>query len=444
MTISVNGQKIYVSMLDRNQILQLRKKYLSPSLSLSYNSPLHIVRAKGQYLYDANDDRYLDAVNNIQHVGHCHPKVVEAAREQYGILNTNTHYLDETVVSYAKDLTSYLPDDLNVCFFTNSGSESNDLALRLARNKTQSRETIVLDGAYHGHVSSLIDISPYKHNSKGGSGPPSYVHTLPMPDSFRGKYQGKKAINGYIDELKEILLSIKKQGKQLSAFVVEPIMGCGGQLILPDGFLKRSFELVRDAGGICIADEVQIGFGRVGTDFWGFETAHVQPDIVTMGKSMGNGHPLSVVVTTKDIADKFNNGMEYFNSFGGNPVSCAVGKAVLRALEEEKMQQNANKIGKYLLQELKGLQSEFSLIGEVRGKGLFVGIELIKNKSNLSPAYKEAKKVVNEMKRKKILLSTDGPDHNVIKIKPPMIFNKQNADELVLKLSEVLSNIDYE
>ena len=431
-------------MLDRNQILQLRQKYLSPSLSLSYDIPLHIVRAKGQYLYDANGKRYLDAVNNIQHVGHCHPMVVDAARKQYGILNTNTRYLDENVVSYAKDLTSYLPDDLNVCFFTNSGSESNDLALRLARNKTQSKDTIVLDGAYHGHVSSLIDISPYKHNSKGGSGPPSYVHTLPMPDPFRGKYRGQKALNGYVDELKEILLSIKKQGKQLSAFVVEPIMGCGGQVILPDEFLKRSFELVRDAGGICIADEVQIGFGRVGTDFWGFETAYVEPDIVTMGKSMGNGHPLSVVVTTKDIAEKFNNGMEYFNSFGGNPVSCAVGKAVLRAVEEENMQQNANKIGKYLLQELKELQSEFSLIGEVRGRGLFIGIELIKNSSNLSPASKEAEEVVNKMKRKKILLSTDGPDHNVIKIKPPMIFNRQNADELVLKLSEVLSNIDYE
>ena len=431
-------------MLDRNQIIQLRQKYLSPSLSLSYDTPLHIVRAKRQYLYDANGKRYLDAVNNIQHVGHCHPMVVDAARMQYGILNTNTRYLDENVVSYAKDLTSYLPDDLNVCFFTNSGSESNDLALRLARNKTQSKDTIVLDGAYHGHVSSLIDISPYKHNSKGGSGPPSYVHTLPMPDPFRGKYRGQKALNGYIDELKQILLSIKKQGKQLSAFVVEPIMGCGGQVILPDEFLKQSFELVRNAGGICIADEVQIGFGRVGTDFWGFETAHVEPDIVTMGKSMGNGHPLSVVVTTKDIAEKFNNGMEYFNSFGGNPVSCAVGKAVLRAVEEENMQQNANTIGKYLLQELKGLQSDFSLIGEVRGKGLFIGIELIKNSSNLSPASKEAEEVVNKMKRKKILLSTDGPDHNVIKIKPPMIFNRQNADELVLKLSEVLSNIDYE
>ena len=428
-------------MLNRNQLLELRKKYLSPSLSLSYDKPLHIVRAKGQFLYDSNGDRYLDAVNNIQHVGHCHPKVVSAASEQYGILNTNTRYLDETVINYAKDLTNYLPNGLTTCFFTNSGSESNDLALRLARTATDSKETIVLDGAYHGHVSSLIDISPYKHNSKGGSGPPSYVHTVPMPDSYRGKYRREEALTGYIDELKNILYSIKKNGKNISAFVVESIMGCGGQLILPDGFLERAFELVRDEGGVCIADEVQIGFGRVGSKFWGFETANVQPDIVTMGKSMGNGHPLSVVVAKKQIADKFNNGMEYFNSFGGNPVSCAVGKAVLNVIEDEKLQQNAHKVGEYLLEKLKQIQGEFPLIGQVRGMGLFIGIELIKEKSKLIPAHAEAEKVVNEMMRKRILLSTDGPDHNVIKIKPPMVFSTENADELVLNLSEVLGNM---
>jgi len=439
--IFINGQTIYANMLNRNQLLEMRKKYLSPSLSLSYDKPLHIVRAKGQFLYDSKGDRYLDAVNNIQHVGHCHPKVVSAASEQYGILNTNTRYLDETVINYAKDLTNYLPNGLTTCFFTNSGSESNDLALRLARTATDSKETIVLDGAYHGHVSSLIDISPYKHNSKGGSGPPSYVHTLPMPDSYRGKYKGDEALTGYIDELKNILYSIKKNGKNISAFVVESIMGCGGQLILPDGFLERAFELVRDEGGVCIADEVQIGFGRVGSKFWGFETANVQPDIVTMGKSMGNGHPLSVVVTKKQIADKFNNGMEYFNSFGGNPVSCAVGKAVLNVIEDEKLQQNAHKVGEYLLEKLKQLQGEFPLIGQVRGMGLFIGIELIKEKSKLIPAHAEAEKVVNEMMRKRILLSTDGPDHNVIKIKPPMVFSTENADELVLNLSEVLGNM---
>jgi len=360
------------------------------------------------------------------------------------MLNTNTRYLDETIVRYAQALTSHLPDGLDVCFFTNSGSESNDLALRLARIATQSEETIVLDGAYHGHVSSLIDISPYKHNGKGGSGPPSYVHTVPMPDTFRGKYRGESASDRYLNELKNILSKIRKEDKKVSAFMVESIMGCGGQLILPQNFLKQSFKLVRNAGGLCIADEVQIGFGRVGTNFWGFETSGVIPDIVTMGKSMGNGHPLSAVVTTKKIADKFNNGMEYFNSFGGNPVSCAVGNAVLNVIKEEGMQHNALEVGSYLLNELKSLQSKHSIIGDVRGMGLFIGIELIRDFKNLQPADTEAKMIVNQMKDQKILLSTDGPDHNVIKIKPPMIFNRENANELILKLSDVLGNIDYE
>ena len=241
-------------MLNHKEISKLRKNLLSPSLSLSYDEPLHIIKARGQYLFDANQNQYLDAVNNIQHVGHCHPKVVEVAKKQYDILNTNTRYLDETIVTYAQALTDHLPNGLNICYFTNSGSESNDLALRLARIATESEETIVLDGAYHGHVSSLIEISPYKHNGKGGDGPPSFVHTVPMPDMFRGKYRGEKALKGYIDELKVILDTISKQGKQVSAFIVESIMGCGGQLILPQNFLKQSFELVRSAGGICIAD----------------------------------------------------------------------------------------------------------------------------------------------------------------------------------------------
>ena len=298
-------------MSDLNQIAVQRKKYLSPSFSLSYETPLHIVKGEAQYLYASNGDRYLDAVNNIQHVGHCHPVVVQAAQKQYEVLNTNTRYLDATIVNYAKALTNHLPKGLDVCYFTNSGSESNDLALRLARTATGSMETIVLDGAYHGHVSSLIEVSPYKHNAKGGTGPPDFVYTVPMPDTYRGKYRGNNAGREYLRELKNILEQLKKNNKKISAFIVEPIMGCGGQLILPKNFLKEAFDLVRNAGGICIADEVQIGFGRMGTNFWGFETENVVPDIVTMGKSMGNGHPLSAVVTTKKIADLFDQQVPY-------------------------------------------------------------------------------------------------------------------------------------
>ena len=427
-------------MSDLNQIAAQRKKYLSPSFSLSYETPLHIVKGQAQYLYTSNGDRYLDAVNNIQHVGHCHPVVVEAAQKQYEVLNTNTRYLDATIVNYAKALISHLPKGLDVCYFTNSGSESNDLALRLARTATGSIETIVLDGAYHGHVSSLIEVSPYKHNAKGGTGPPDFVYTVPMPDAYRGKYRGNNAGKEYLNELKNILEQLKKNNKKISAFIVEPIMGCGGQLILPKNFLKEAFDLVRTTGGICIADEVQIGFGRMGTNFWGFETENVVPDIVTMGKSMGNGHPLSAVVTTKKIADLFDNGMEYFNSFGGNPVSCAVGHAVLNVIKDEELQKNALDVGIYLKERLNDLKEQFPIIGDVRGRGLFLGVELVKNE-NLLPAKTEAHSIVNQMKENNILLSIDGPDHNVIKIKPPLVFNKENADELVLTFSKVLSNI---
>jgi 4-aminobutyrate aminotransferase-like enzyme len=426
-------------MLDKNTIRFLREKHLSPSMSLSYEEPLHIVRGEDQYLFDANGKRYLDAINNIQHVGHCHPKVVNAAQKQYEKLNTNTRYLDETIINYAKDLINKLPVGLDVCFFTNSGSEANDLALRVARHYTQSKETIVLDGAYHGNLSSLIEISPYKHDGPGGAGAPNYVNTISMPDTYRGKYRGNNAADGYVDEVEKVIKQIQKNGNNMPVFIAESLMGCGGQLVMPEGFLKRANELVRGAGGICIADEVQIGFGRMGSHFWGFETCDVIPDIVTMGKSMGNGHPLSAVVTTHEIAEAFNNDMEYFNSFGGNPVSCAVGHAVLNVIEEEGLQENADDVGNYLIDQLNKIDN--SLIGQVRGQGLFIGIELIKDKDALTPAAKEADEIVNAMKDAGILMSTDGPDHNVLKIKPPIIFTRENADELVLNLTSIFNEI---
>ena len=423
-------------MLNHKEILDLRSKHLGPSLSVSYDEPLHIVRGEAQYLFDAKGNRYLDCVNNIQHVGHCHPKVVEAAQQQYEKLNTNTRYLDETIVNYAKELTSTFPEGLDVCFFANSGSEANDLALRISRNYNQSKEIIVLDSAYHGNLSSLVEISPYKHNGPGGSGTPEHVHVIPTPDQYRGKYRGEECSGQYVQEVQNAIETIQNNGKNVSAFIAEALMGCGGQLILPKGFLKESFTKVKNAVGVCIADEIQIGFGRMGSHFWGFESEGAIPDIVTMGKSMGNGHPLSAVVTTQEIADTFNNGMEYFNSIGGNPVSCAVGQAVLDVIKEEGLQENALKVGSYLLEQLKNLQNQHDLIGEVRGRGLFIGIELVKDE--LVPAGAESQTIVNHMKDKGLLLSTDGPDHNVIKVKPPLVFNKENADELVKKLDETM------
>ena len=376
-------------MLDRNEIFKLRKAHLGPSLSMSYDEPLHIVKGFGQYLYDSEGKCYLDAVNNIQHVGHSHPKIAKVAEKQFKNLNTNTRYIDETIVQYAKALTDKLPESLDVCFFTNSGSEANDLALRISRTITNSNQTIVLGAGYHGNLSSLVEISPYKHEGPGGAGAPDFVHTIPRPDKFRGKYRGDNTVDDYVGEVSKVIDSIKQNKNNVSAFIVESLMGCGGQIVLPERFLKKTFKLIKDAGGINIADEVQIGFGRMGSSFWGFETCDVIPDIVTLGKSMGNGHPIAAVVTTKEIADKFNNGMEYFNSFGGNPVSCSIGNAVLNIIEDEELQKNAFEVGNHLITQLRTL--DHPLIGDIRGIGLFVGIELINNKELLSPAIDEAK-----------------------------------------------------
>ena len=432
-------------MLDHSDIIKKRNKYLAPSFSVSYDSPLHIVRGRGQYLYDSNGKKYLDAVNNISHVGHCHPKVIEAANNQNKKLNTNTRYLHDSILDYAQNLTRTLPDELEICYFTNSGSESNDLALRIARLYNDSYESIVLSGAYHGHTSSLIDISPYKFLGSGGKGKPDYVHVIPMPDMYRGEHKmaDAKPEEYYVDLVKNTITKIKKKSKQLAFFIVEPIMGCGGQIIIPSSFMRETFKIVKEAGGLFIVDEVQIGFGRLGSHFWGFEMSGIIPDIITLGKSIGNGHPLSVVITKKNIAQAFNNGMEYFNSFGGNPVSCEVGQAVLDIIKQEELQKNAHETGAYLLDGLKGIQNKYNIIGDVRGRGLFIGIELIKNFDKMVPAPDETELVVNQMKQKGILISSDGPDHNVLKIKPPLVFNRNNADYFLESFEAVMSENDF-
>ena len=427
-------------MLSIKKIKELRGQFISPSLSVSYKEPLHIVKGKGQYLYDRNGKKYLDAINNISHVGHCHPEVTKAVYEQSKTLNTNTRYIHENIVLYAQELISTLPSHLQVCFFTNSGSESNDLAIRLARNYTNSNHTIVIEGAYHGHTAATIEVSPYKYGGPGGKGAAKFIHQVPMPDTYRGSWRasGADTLEYYVQHVDSILDSLNRKDEQVSAFISESILGCGGQIFFPEGFLALANEKVQKVGGLCIADEVQIGFGRVGSHFWGFESENTVPDIITMGKSMGNGHPLSAVVTTQEIAQKFNNGMEYFNSFGGNPVSCAVGRTVLEIIEKEKLQENAYLVGKYLIKELNDLKMRHNLIGDVRGRGLFLGIELIRDHEKMIPAASEAERIVNDMKDQGILISTDGPDHNVIKIKPPMPFTKEDSDFVSQELDCVL------
>jgi 4-aminobutyrate aminotransferase-like enzyme len=418
----------------------LRRQYLGPTLSISYRKPLKIVRGFRQHLYDENGQTYLDAVNNVPHVGHCHPRVVKAAREQMAVLNTNTRYLHDNLVEYARRLSETLPKPLRVFFFVCSGSEANDLALRLARTHTGKRDVIVVDGAYHGNLSSLIEISPYKFDGPGGAGAPPHVHKVVTPDGYRGPYKRHDPEAGikYGGHVQKAVAGIQEQGKGVAAFIAESLMSSAGQIVFPDGYLQEAFFHVRKAGGVCIADEVQVGFGRVGSHFWGFETQGVVPDIVTMGKPIGNGHPLAAVVTTPEIAASFQTGMEYFNTFGGNPVSCAVGLAVLDVLREERLQQNALEVGRHLKSGLEKLKSKYPLIGDVRGLGLFLGVELVLDRQTLAPATSEASYVAERMKDLGILVSTDGPFRNVLKIKPPLVFTKANADFFIATLDRIL------
>jgi 4-aminobutyrate aminotransferase-like enzyme/Ser/Thr protein kinase RdoA (MazF antagonist) len=432
----------FLSSSDRSKqsILQRREKLIGKSLSIAYSDHLWMERGFMQFLFDQTGRKYLDGVNNVPHVGHSNPRVVKVLHNQAAVLNTNTRYVHEKIVEYADELLSHFPEPLSVCYFVNSGSEANELALRLAHTYTKANNVIILDGAYHGNTQRLIDISPYKHNGPGGEGAPSHVHTVTMPDMYRGSFKSSDPTVGekYAQEITQILNGLRLRNEKIMAFMSESLLGCGGQIVLPDNYLKQVYGIIRESGGVCIADEVQVGFGRVGVKFWGYETQDVIPDIVTLGKPIGNGHPLGAVITTSKISESFNTGMEYFSTFGGNPVSCTVGLEVLKIITEENLQKNALNVGNYLKTRLTTLMNEYSVIGDVRGLGLFLGIELVLDRTTLDPAPNIASYIVERMKDKGVLLSIDGPLHNVIKIKPPIIFTETDADFLISCLISVL------
>ena len=412
-----------------------RRVVVSQNLSLNFKKPINIISGSGAYLFDEQGKGYLDLVNNVAHVGHGNPRVVAAAATQMATLNTNTRYLHQSIIEYGKALTSSLPDPLSVVFFVNSGSEANDLAIRLARAATKSKGVVALKDGYHGHTQAVVEISPYKFLGKGGAGAPSHVAVAELPDLFRGEFTGKNATEKYLNDLKKSIKSLKQP---LSAFFSEAIVSTAGQVVLPPGYLAKAFEIVRANGGVCVSDEVQIGLGRVGDKFWGFELHNVVPDIVTMGKPLGNGHPLAAVVTTPQIANAFNNGMEYFNTFGGNPVSAVIGQAVLEVVYDQKLQLNAKNIGKYLTEGVKSLAKDHPIIADVRGSGLFIGVEMMVDKK--TPATKEVAELMEYALSKGVLLSCDGPDNNVLKIKPPLIITKSDVDLLLNVFSDWLGS----
>jgi len=419
-----------VEQASKQDVLQSRRSLTGKSLRLSYREPIQMTSALFQYMFDEEGNSYLDAYNNISHVGHSHPLVSQAISRQIRQLNTNTRYLYDSLTTYSTKLLKYFPSKLCKVFFVNSGSEANDLAIRMARTFTKRHKIAVLEHGYHGNTTLGIEISSYKFDRKGGNGASANVIKLPLPDSFNGKYQTGL---GFADEALQIL---QKASEKSCAFISEPISGCGGQVPLANGYLQRLYTYFNNEGIVTISDEVQTGFGRLGQWFWGFEMHGVVPDIVILGKPMGNGHPIAAVVTTEVIANSFANGMEFFTSFGGNPVSCEVASTVLDIIKNENLQQNAKNVGNYFMERLSELKQKYACIADIRGKGLFLGIEFMTK--DKKPDTDTANWIKNQFKENFVLTGTDGPYDSVIKIKPPLCFSKKNVDEFIRIFDELI------
>ena len=425
-----------------DEILALRKEFVNPAIFHYYKKPICIVEGKAQYLFDETGRRYLDGFGGIVtvSVGHCHPKVVKAANLQNEtIQHTTTIYLNPGIALYAKELAAKMPGDLKVCYFVNSGSEANDLAVLMARAYTGNYDVMALRNAYHGGSPGTMGLT--SHHTWKFNVPHSFgVHHAKMPDTYRGPYgmddpdAGKK----YAADVEE-LVQFGTSGR-IAAYIAESIQGVGGSVVFPDGYLKHAYAHARAAGGLCIADEVQAGFGRTGTHFWGFETQGVVPDIVTMAKGIGNGCPLAAVVTTPEIAQTLASRI-HFNTFGGNPVACAQGRAVLRVIENEGLQENSLNIGGYLDSGLKELAAKHDLIGEVRGKGLMIGVELVKDRATKEPAKEECAAVFERCKDKGLLIGKGGLWGNTLRIKPPMCINRDDADFMLAVIDEALAEV---
>jgi alanine-glyoxylate transaminase/(R)-3-amino-2-methylpropionate-pyruvate transaminase len=424
------------------EVLAKRKQFMNPGIFLYYKKPIMLVEGRMQYVWDENGKRYLDGLGGIVtiSVGHCHPHVIAAANKQNEtIQHSTTIYLQPNVALYAEKLASKMPGDLKMCYFVNSGSEANDLALLMARVSTGNYDVIALRNAYHGGNASGMSVtahSNWKYNVPHSFG----VHHALAPYPYRGPfgYDDPDAGKKYADDVKN-LIEYATPGK-VAAFIAESIQGVGGFVEFPEGYLRKVYEHVRAAGGVCIADEVQTGFGRTGTHFWGFETQGVIPDILTMAKGIGNGCPLAAVVTTPQIAQSLT-GKVHFNTFGGNPVVSAIGKAVLEVIEKENLQANSLKLGNYILTGLNKLKEKHKVIGDVRGKGLMLGIEMVKNRTTKAPASAECAQVVETAKDMGLLLGKGGLWGQTIRFAPPMCITQADADFLLAVLDEAFGSV---
>lgn len=413
-------------------LLDRRERVLGPRLTTFYDDPVHLVRGQGTKLWDADGREYLDCYNNVPHVGHCHPKVVEAICKQAGTLNTHTRYLHEGIVRYAEALTATFAEPLRSMMVTCTGSEANDIALRMARAVTGRRGVIATDHTYHGNTDAVAQLSR--------TNPPpdrwDSVDFVSAPDSYR-----PVSAQDWAREVEAAIARLEARGHGISALIICPFFANEGFPDLPEGWLTPAIEAVRRAGGVIIADEVQPGFGRLGTHFWGHEKAEFLPDIATMGKPMGNGHPVAGVVTSRRVMEAFRDTFRYFNTFGGNPVSMAAAQAVLEVIREEGLQENARVVGDYARDGLRDLATRHAVIGDVRGSGLFLGAELVSDRATKAPATDYTKRVANEMRQRGILMNFLGVHYNVLKIRPPMVFSKDDADLMLSTLDQVLSEV---
>ena len=424
---------------DITQMIERRNKLLGPVYRLHYpNTPLHAVRGEGVWIYDAEGRKYLDTYNNVPHIGHCHPRVVEAVRKQMGEFNSHSRYLHNTILDYAERLLSTFEDVLDTAHFCCSGTEANELALRLARDYTGNQGVIVTDCAYHGHSQAIYEIST---RDVPVEDLPDYVATVPAPDMLRGEHQGPDAVEQYLKHVAAAIVILQERGHGIAALIVDTVQSSGGTIIPPPGYYQKAAEMVRQAGGLFIADEVQAGFGRIGSDFWVYQGHNVVPDFVTLGKSMGNGMPLAGCVTRRKYVENFAKSNKYFNTLAGIPVTCAAGLAVLEVLEEENLQQNAWQVGEYMKTELQKLAEQHECIGDIRGSGFFVGLDLVSNRETMEPATAFTDKIVYGMKERGVISGAIGTHMNVLKIRPPMCFSKDNADHMLSVIEETLATI---
>jgi len=442
--LNLPDDKVFYRPTDKQAILQGRHDHFGGNLSLTYDDPVMLVRGWKHHLFDEWGRPYLDAYNNVPHVGHAHPRIQAVAADQLKRMNSNTRYLHPAQTAFADKILSKLPDHLEVCFFVNSGTEANELALRLARAHTGAKGIVTPDHGYHGNTNAAVAISAYKFNKPGGVGQADWVELVEVADDFRGSFKrdDPDRAQKYADLVDPAIAALQNRGQGVAGFIAETFPSVGGQIIPPKGYLPAVYEKIRAAGGVCIADEVQTGLGRLGEHYFGFEHQGASPDIVVMGKPIGNGHPLGVLVTTKEIAQSFDNGIEFFSTFGGSTLSCRIGKEVLDIVDDEGLQENARAMGARLMDGLRKIEAEFGCIGDVRGMGLFLGVELINPDG--SEGTEICKHVKNRMRDHRILIGSEGPKDNILKIRPPLTIEAEDVDMILWALREVLAEVgDY-